>query len=124
VANALAKTPPPADPLEPNDNAEFVNGTRPPKAPFVFSGKKKASLTALIDAFEDPRDVYQIKLRGHSRAKVIVKPRFGNPQLEIFSSSARTVIGTRRHRVKRSRHSGSKTERVTLRNRGGKSHVF
>jgi hypothetical protein len=101
-----------------------VNGKRPPKAPFVFNGKGKGSLKGLIDAFEDPRDVYRIKVRAHSRAKVLVKPSFGNPQVEVFTSAARTVIGTRKHRVTRSRHSGSRTERVTIRNRGGKSHVF
>jgi hypothetical protein len=124
VGNALAKAPPPADPQEPNDNVEFVNGARPPKAPFVFSGRRKGSLKALIDAFEDPRDVYRIKLRRHSRARVIVKPAFGNPQLQVFSSASRTVAGTSKHRVARSRRSGRRTERVTIRNRGNGTHVF
>jgi Subtilase family len=124
VGNALSRVPAATDPLEPNEDVMWVNGSRIPKAPFVFSGKGRARLAATVDRAEDPRDVYRIKLPAHSRAKVIVKPAFGNPQVQVFTSAARTVIGTGRHRETRSRHSSSRTERVSIRNRGGKSHVY
>jgi len=131
IGSALNRPASAIDPLEPNDDVRFVNGSRVPKAPFLFSGKRKASLNATVDKAEDPVDLYRVKLRAHSRAKVIVKPQFGNPQLGVYSGAKSTVFtgegrpsDSLKRPLTRSRHSGRHTERVTIRNRGGKSHVF
>ena len=49
------------DPLEPNDNLVWVNGTAFGKrAPAVWSGGAPSALDALLDKQEDPVDVYRI----------------------------------------------------------------
>jgi hypothetical protein len=63
VKNALALAAPVRDPLEPNDDVDFVkptgrlsNGRGPLTSPTV----RRAALTARLDRLEDPHDVYRI----------------------------------------------------------------
>jgi hypothetical protein len=122
VGSALNKTPPPPDPLEPNDDMTFVNGRSFGKpSPPVFAGRKRVRLTALVDAFEDPADVYRVKVRRHSRVRVTAKPTFGNPVLAGFKPGTKSLSG---RRTGTSRHSGSHTEHITLRNRTGRTGTF
>jgi hypothetical protein len=122
VGSALKKAPPPPDPLEPNDDMTFVNGRSFGKpSPPVFGGRKRVRLTALVDAFEDPADVYRVKVRRHSRVRVTAKPTFGNPVLAGFKPGTKSLSG---RRTSTSRHSGSHTERITLRNRAGRTRTF
>ena len=75
VGNALAIAPPPADPGEPNDDIVWVDGRafgKPDR--FIYKGRGRKRLIGLLDAFEDPGDVYRIRLRPHSRAKVRATP--------------------------------------------------
>ena len=80
------------DPLEPNDNLVWVDGTAfgKPAAP-VWSGGKATRISALLDVQEDPVDVYRIVIPGGKTAKISVIPRFGDPSLEVFHSSAISV---------------------------------
>jgi hypothetical protein len=122
VGSALQKAPPPVDPLEPNDDMTFVNGRSFGKpAPPVFKGRKRVRITALVDAFEDPADVYRVKVRRRSRVRVTAKPSFGNPILAGFRPGAKSLNG---RRTSTSRHSGSHTERITLRNRSRRTRTF
>jgi len=52
---------------------------------------------------------------------VIAKPSFGNPVLVGFRGNSRSL---RSKPVATSRHSGKRTERITLRNRGRKAKTF
>ena len=75
-----------ADPLEPNDNIVWVDGTafgKPP--PAVWSGGAATRVNALLDKQEDPVDVYRIVIPGGRTAKISVIPRFGDPSLEVFT---------------------------------------
>jgi hypothetical protein len=122
VGAALVRRAPVSDPREPNDDIEWVDGSRfPSAAKPVFNGRRTARLRALLDAFEDPVDVYRVKIRGHSRARVTAKPAFGNPVLVGFAPGTESISGKR---LATSRRAGTRTERITLRNRSRRKHTF
>ena len=122
VGAALQKPAPPRDPLEPNDDMTFVDGRSFGKpSPPVFKGRKRVRFTALVDAYEDPADVYRVKVRPHSRVRVTAKPTFGNPILAGFKPATKSLRG---RRTGTSRHSGTHTERITLRNRSRRTRTF
>ena len=121
---ALALPAPARDVLEPNDGITFVNGsvfTRPD--PYVWTGSGKRTLGGSADQVEDPYDVYRIRLPKRSRARIGLRPVFGNPDLYIFRGSARS-IDEDRNIVARSRRSGTKTDSVTIRNPGRAARRF
>jgi len=131
VGAALAKAPPPKDPLEPNDDMVWVDGRGFGKqAPAVFTGRRTARFVGLVDAYEDPADVYRIRIRRRSSVHVTAKPVFGDPILAGFSSGTRELARCRRGRCRStprlatSRRKGSRTERITLRNRTGRIRTF
>jgi subtilisin family serine protease len=114
------------DPLEPNDNLVWVDGRAfgGVPAPAVWSGGHATRTNALLDKEEDPVDVYRIVLPAHRSARVSVVPRFGDVQLDVFSSSAESINDTA-HRLRRSHLTGaSRTERVTVLNRGKRAHSY
>ena len=81
-----------ADPLEPNDNLVWVDGKAfEQAAPSVWSGGATARVDALLDVQEDPVDVYRIVIPAQTTAKISVIPRFGDPSLEVFPSSAISI---------------------------------
>jgi hypothetical protein len=113
------------DPLEPNDNLIWVDGGAfgKPATP-LWTGGKSASLRARLDKTEDPVDVYRIVIPARKSARITVKPEFGDPSLEVFTTQSVSVNDTD-GRVARSRNSGSKkTEAVTVRNRGSKKRSY
>jgi subtilisin family serine protease len=128
VANSLnlpADKLPIADPLEPNDNIVWVDGTAFGKAATaVWKGGAAARVNGLLDIQEDPVDVYRIVIPGGKTAKISVIPRFGDPSVEVFTSSAISVNDEDR-RVAYGHVVGSKkTERVSVRNGGKSKHSY
>jgi len=122
VGAALSKPPPPRDPLEPNDDMAFVNGRAFGKpSPAVFGGRGSARVVGLVDAYEDPADVYRVRLRPRSRVRVTATPAFGDPVLVGFKPGTTSL---RRRALQTSRRKGSRTERITLRNRSGRARTF
>ena len=113
------------DPLEPNDNLVWVDGTAFGKAATaVWQGGKQVEVNGLLDKTEDPVDVYRIIIPAKKSAKISAIPRFGDPSLEVFTTEAISVNDVD-GRVARSRLSGSKkTERVTVRNGGSKKRSY
>jgi hypothetical protein len=87
----------------------------------VFDGRKTVRFTALVDAFEDPADVYRVKIFAHSRARVSARPTFGNPILAGYKPGTRSLQSKR---LATSQLSGSKVERITLRNRSSRTRTF
>ncbi len=115
-----------ADPMEPNDNLVWVNGRafslKTHKA--VWSGGGAKRISGLLDKQEDPVDVYRVVIPAGATATISVIPRFGDPALEVFSSSARS-INDLEHRVARSRLVSSKqTERVSVMNSGSSKRTY
>jgi hypothetical protein len=93
VGNALRVRPPANDPLEPNENIFWVNGTIFRNADrFVYDGKpRRRSFRARVDQFEDPADVYRVRFPGRSRTRIKVVPSYGDPDLAVFRGSARST---------------------------------
>src|SRR5262249_36170681 len=113
------------DPLEPNDNIVWVDGTAFGKqALSIWSGGKPNEISGLLDKEEDPVDVYRIVIPGHGTAKISLIPRFGDPSLEVFKKNAISVYDEGA-RVAYSHRSGSKqTERATVHNTGSSKKSF
>jgi hypothetical protein len=128
VAKALAipsSKLPAHDPAEPNDNISWVNGQAfGAPAGAAWSGSGHARLDALLDKEEDPVDVYRIVVPGHKKAHLSAVPRFGDVQLEVFNSAAKSVNDTR-HRVAYSHRKGKQhTEHATVSNHGSAAHTY
>jgi subtilisin family serine protease len=113
------------DPQEPNDNLVWVNGKAFGKAnAAVWSGGSAKRVSGLLDKQEDPIDVYRIVIGASKTAKISVIPRFGDPSLEVFPSSAVSVNDVD-ERVAISRLAGSKkTERASVTNTGTKKRSY
>ena len=131
VGAALSKAPPPRDPLEPNDDMVWIDGRAfGGAAAAVFRGRRATRLTGLVDAYEDPADVYRVRVRGRSGVRVIARPVFGDPVLAGFSSGTKSLARCMRGRctssprLATSRRKGKRTERITLRNRTSRTRTF
>ncbi len=111
------------DPLEPNEDFRFVDGRAfsRPAAP-IWRGGKPVSFTATVDLFEDPSDVYRIRVPGRGRVTVTVKPSSGNADLDVYAGGAPTVASDR-GLIRRSKHTGTRTDRVRVRNVGAKART-
>jgi hypothetical protein len=116
IDKALAQQPPPPDPLEPNDEIVWIDGRAfGKKDPAVFAGRRTVRFVALLDALEDPQDVYRIVLPGRHRVLVSVKPAFGDTDVSVYDKRA-TSLDQRSRILRQSGRAGSKTDAVTLRN--------
>jgi hypothetical protein len=123
VGAAERITPPPPDPAEPNDDIRWVDGQmfRKPDRLF-YTGRGRRSLRALLDVFEDPADVYRVRLRPRSRVSVSANPaRRGDVALYGFAGKAKRLSS---RPLARSAHRGRRTERIVLRNRGRRPRTF
>jgi hypothetical protein len=124
VGAALERTPPPPDPGEPNDDMVWVDGRafgRPDRV--IFQGRRAQRYTATIDVFEDPADVYRIRLRPRSRVRISADPvRTDDVDLRVYGRKARGLGSSRP--LERSARRGRRTERITLRNRSRRARVY
>jgi hypothetical protein len=124
VGNALRFAHPPKDTAEPNDDIVWIDGEAFGKpARLLFKGRRHATAKGLLDVYEDPADVYRIRVRGHRRVRIKAKPtgQRDDVALRVYRRKAET-IESRAYR--KSVHKGHKTERITLRNRGKRPKVF
>jgi subtilase family protein len=118
-------SPPPPDPLEPNDDIIWVDGRafgKPDVLIYAPPKRKKARLVALLDAYEDPADVYRVRLRPRSKVKVSANPAAGGDvALYAYKRKAKRLSSKP---LARSAHKGKRTERLVLRNRSGKKATY
>jgi subtilase family protein len=114
---ALASPAPTPDPLEPNEDAEWVNGKRLGRAATPIFGRSDRfkTLRATLDRFEDPADVYRVVLPPRSTVRFSLVVLNGDPELDVYSGGVRTVTGSR-GRLGTSQRNGRRTETITLRN--------
>ena len=124
MAAALAYPTPTPDVLEPNDGISFVDGSVFAKAdPYLWTGGKRRTLGGSADQVEDPIDVYRVRLPVRSSARIRLRPSFGNPDLFVFGSNARSIDDNAKI-VTRSRNSAQRTDSVTITNRTGSKRRF
>jgi hypothetical protein len=120
---ALAQRPPAADPLEPNEDFRFVDGRAyGRRARAIWTGGSPRKLTALLDRFEDPSDVYRIRIPGHRTARIRVRPRFGDTDVDVYAGGAPTVASDR-GLIHRSKHRGRRPDGARIRNSGAKTRT-
>jgi hypothetical protein len=114
-----------ADPLEPNDDISWVDGSNLPPATPVLGKKSRAHapLYARLDKQKDQVDVYRATLGPKSRVLARVKPLSGDPDLEVWSNKTKTVLLGNKGLIDSSRNSGMKRERVNVRNRTKKKRI-
>lgn len=123
IPRALAEPAPRSDPREPNDLIGLVNGEYIEKVdPYIWKGSGTKRLRANVDAIKDPTDIYRIRLPKRSRAKILVRPTSGDADLQVYDATA-DYIGQPGERIGVSRRSGSRTEKVTIRNRTGRART-
>ncbi len=127
LAAALSKAPPLAtpDPQEPNDDVPYVNGKRFGSAnAAIWKGGRERRTEATIDFYEDPADVYRIRIPAGQTARIVLRRTStnGNPDLSLYSRKARTLRNTGR-RLGRSRHSAGVTDVLRTTNRSSRSRV-
>lgn len=105
IPGALRATTPAEDPLEPNDDFPFIDGTffRHPDPP-IFRGHGRRVVRATVDWAEDPWDIYRFRMPPHSAFGAIVRPSYGDPDLYAFDGAVRTLARSRRHLVAHSAH--------------------
>jgi hypothetical protein len=123
VAAALEIEPSRRDRGEPNDDVQWVDGRmfeRPDR--LLYRGGRPVRLHALLDVFEDPADVYRVRLRPRSRARVRANPG-GTDDVALAAYPAR-ARSLRSRRIARSARRGARTERITLRNRSRHARVY
>jgi subtilisin family serine protease len=122
VPRALANPVPRADPLEPNDEITFIDGTSfQTPDPYVWRGLPRPLIRASVDRVEDPVDVYRIQVPARRRAQIQVRTTFGDADLFVFRGDARTLGASP---VARSERSGRATDAVTLTNTGRAARRF
>jgi subtilisin family serine protease len=126
VAAALERRPPRRDPLEPNDDIEFVKsdgyffaGVKP----LTTRAKPSVNVLARLLRNEDPRDVYRVWLPARSSVSFALQ---ATSDLDLSVWGARTISifqapGSDRLAVSARRGTGN--ERVSVRNEGGSGRV-
>jgi hypothetical protein len=124
VRGALTAAPDRAEPREPNDDVPFVDGTYfgRRQAPLFGARSRSRSIVARLDQWEDPSDVYRIVLPARRSLRITVRPSFGDADLAVFSSAART-IDRRRGLLARSLRGGRATDSVRVTNRSRRSRT-
>jgi hypothetical protein len=104
------------DPNEPNDDIDWVDGSLfKPDAPIFKSPDASRTVSGRLDQFEDPADVYRVRVAGHAKVRFQLKPLYGDPDLEIYKGSAKTIYSTK-GRLGRSTKSGGATDTITWTN--------
>ena len=131
IPGALAVAPPSKDPHEPNEDVSHVkaNGLfRRAATPLTAAGRKSGAVSARLDSGEDPRDLYRVWIPGRRAASIALQPSVGDVDLSAWGPRTRSVFesGTARKRDFRglSERTGTKRERLRVRNRAKKGAYF
>jgi hypothetical protein len=122
IPKALTAPTPLNDPLEPNDEITFIDGSSfRTSDPYVWRGLPRATLRASVDQIEDPVDAYRIQLPAGRSVRVALRTSFGDADLFAFPGNRKTLEGTP---LARSQKNGRQTDEVTLRNPSGSARRF
>ena len=119
LRRALGARAPAVDPLEPNDDVEWVNGRRfdRPDAPIWAPGNGLRRVSATTDRAEDPADVYRVVFPPRATLSFRLFPGSGDPDIDVHRRFAGTVR-SERHLIAYSNRSGRAVDGVTLTNAG------
>lgn len=121
IDNALATRNPPHDPLEPNDDIPFLDGSiLGRQARFIWKprGRRVARLRATLSRRKDPVDIYRVRIRGRQQILVTASQLEGDVLLAALKPATRTIKQLRKKVIVRSDRPSPKTEGVRIRNLG------
>jgi hypothetical protein len=122
LPRALAQRTPAPDPLEPNDEITFIDGSSFQQPdPYVWRGFPRRPLLASADEIEDPVDVYRIRVPAGRTVRIETRTLFGDADLYVFSGRTTRLSG---RGIARSTRNGRATDRVTIRNPAGSARRF
>jgi hypothetical protein len=122
IAKALVAPTPLDDPLEPNDDVTFIDGSSFREAdPYIWRGPPRRPLRASVDVVEDPVDTYRIRIPARRSARVVLRTTFGDADLFAYPGSRKTLTGKP---LARSEKNGRATDAFTLRNTAGAPRRF
>lgn len=123
IPAALASRAPASDHQEPNDDIDQIraNGLfREPAAALTTRRSRRRTISARLDATEDPEDVYRVWVPARRTVVVTVRPTT-NVSVALWGPRTRTVFergrAQRRDLIDRSLRPGRSTERVSVHNR-------
>jgi hypothetical protein len=125
VGAALKAKPDAHDPSEPNDDMRWIDGrafTKPDRLLYRGAGKA-VRLEATLDVYEDPADVYRVKVPAGGSVAVSASPVYGDVSLAAYSPGA-TSLQDHRRRIGRSSHGGRRTEHLRIPNRSRAARTF
>jgi hypothetical protein len=114
IPKALTAQVPRDDPLEPNDEITFVDGSSFRSAdPYIWRGLPRAPLRASVDVVEDPLDVYRVQVPAGRSVRAVLRTTFGDADLFAFPGTRKTLGG---RPLARSENNRLRTDALTLRN--------
>jgi hypothetical protein len=123
IPAALAKAPPPVDPLEPNDDVDHVkaNGIfRAAARPVTSRTHGRATYRARLSSTEDPHDVYRVWIPGRRTVTAAVKPT-ADLNAALWAPGTKSVSETgasrRRDLLAADAHPGRRPERIQVTNK-------
>ena len=118
---ALARPENPIDPQEPNDDVRYVKAggiSRAATPPLTTARRTRGSLTARLDASEDPEDVYRVWVPAQ-RVVRFASAAAQDVDLDVWRPTTASVLvegaARRRFLLGSSTRRGSGAERVTVR---------
>jgi hypothetical protein len=131
IPTALTVAPPPVDPQEPNEDVTYVKSggfLHRATAPLTSARHKSGSIAAHLDRGDDPRDVYRLWVPGGKAVSVGLQPSDGDADLALWGPKTVSVLETGQARKRDARgiseRSGTKRERLRVRNTGRKGAYF
>ncbi len=120
VAPTLAAQAPAPDALEPNDFPAFTAAKGTFRKKTIWSGGKKATISATADSADDYVDAYRIKVPPRTTVKATLSPTSGVLNLFGFDQSVKSFNGKP---IDSSTRGDLKTDTIRLRNSGSSSRI-
>ena len=131
IPTALAAAPPAPDPQEPNEDVSYVKPggfLHRSTAPLTSARHKSGTIAARLDRGDDPRDVYRLWVPAGKAVAVALRPSDGDADLALWGPRTVSVLEAGRARKRDARglseRSGTKAERLRVRNTGGQGAYF
>ena len=123
IPTALTMPPPVRDPLEPNDDFDFIRtGGELSQPPLTNATRGSSRVLARVDSREDPDDLYRVYVPAGRTVTVTVRPVEGEADLELWTNQALTLgvreAGAFEDRLGRSARAGVDTLAWANRARG------
>jgi hypothetical protein len=123
---ALTVTTPARDPMEPNDDVKWLDGSLINKAPFLFkpADDKRTAVTATLSRAKDPSDVYRVKIAPRRKVLMTTAQYQGDVKLEVFKPKVKSIFKPGKNLVVRSDRPKTKTEGVRVENLKRKAQII